>query len=73
MSISVYIAQNSEPKVDISTTFWYFEDHMIGALFTNNVTPVCECYSILSVDTHFWLQATTYIDDNSRNCKTDLL
>ena len=26
-------------------------------------------YSILSVDAHFWLLPTTYIDDNNRNCK----
>jgi hypothetical protein len=42
MSIAVFVAQNLEPKVEVSTVFWRFEYYKIGALFTKRITPVCE-------------------------------
>jgi hypothetical protein len=42
ISIAVFMAKNSEPKVDASTVFWRFEYRRIGARLTKINTPVCE-------------------------------
>ena len=33
---------NSEPNIEVSTVFWRLEYHMMGALFTEIIIPVCD-------------------------------
>jgi hypothetical protein len=40
MSIATFIAQNFDPKVDVSTVFWRFDYHRIGAIMMYTNTPV---------------------------------
>ena len=42
ISVAVFAAINSDPKVDVSTVFCRFEYHIIGARHTNDNTPVCD-------------------------------
>ena len=46
ISVAVFAAINSDPKVDVLTVFCCFEYHIIGARHTNNNKPVCDCHVI---------------------------
>lgn len=35
-------ATNSDPKLDVSTVFWRFENHMMGARLQKIIIPVWE-------------------------------
>ena len=43
ISVAVFAAINSDPKVDVLTVFCCLEYHIIGARHTNYNTPVCDC------------------------------
>ena len=42
ISVAVFAAINSDPKVDVSTVFCRFEYQIIGAQHANNNIPVCD-------------------------------
>ena len=42
ISVAIFAAINSDPKVDVLTVFCHLEYHIIGARHTNNNTPVCD-------------------------------
>ena len=46
ISVAIFAAINSDPKVDVSTVFCRLEYHIIGARHTNNNTPVCDRHVI---------------------------
>ena len=46
ISVAVFAALNSDPKIDVLTVFCRLEYHVTGARHTNNNTPVCDCHVI---------------------------
>ena len=46
ISVAVFAAINSDPKVDVSTVLSCLEYHIIGAQHTNDNTHVCDCHVI---------------------------